>query len=158
VRARSHGRASRHGAALAVFGAVPASVLIIADRNDIGTLIAGCLVSTGCRPLLASDVRHAALLMQRETPDAVVLDLATPGHCESVVNWLRKDPARAGMGIVRVSARVRRAAAPHGEVATEVHVPKPFTARQIVAGVQTALLRRTARQRIVRSVTRAPGA
>jgi DNA-binding response OmpR family regulator len=97
-------------------------------------------------------VRHAALLLQREAADAVVLDLATPGHCESVVQWLRRDPARAGMALVRVSARTRQAAAPRGEISTEIHVPKPFTPRQIVDGVRTALVRRMARQRLTTSV------
>jgi DNA-binding response OmpR family regulator len=127
---------------------VPASVLVIADRREIGILIARCLAGTGQRAVVANDVRHAVLIVERETPDAVVLDLATPGHCESVVQWLRRDPARAAMAIVRVSARTRQAAAPRGEISTEMHVPKPFTVRQIADGVRTALARRAARERL----------
>jgi DNA-binding response OmpR family regulator len=127
---------------------VPASVLVIADRKEIASLIARCVAGIGHRPIIAHDVRHAALLLEREPADAVVLDLATPGHSESVVQWLRRDPARAGMAIVRVSARTRQAAAPRAEIATEVHVPKPFTTRQIADAVRTVLLRRTARQRM----------
>ena len=130
---------------------MPTSVLVIADRNEIATLIARCLAGTGLRPIVANDVRHAALLLQRETPEAVVLDLATPGHSESVVQWLRRDPARAGMAIVRVTARTRQAAAPRREIATEIQVPKPFTPRQIADGVRTALVRRAARQRFAAS-------
>ena len=126
---------------------MPATVLIIADRNDIATMIARCLGSTGHRPVIANDVRHATLLLQRETPDAIVLDLVTPGHCDNVIQWLRRDPARAGIAIVRVSTRARHAA-PRGEFATDIHVPKPFTPRQIVDGVRTALVRRAARLRI----------
>ena len=137
---------------LALIVRVPAAVLVIADRSEIATLIARCLASTGHRPIVANDVRHAALLLQRETAEAVVLDLATPGHSESVVQWLRRDPARAGMAVVRVTARTRQAAAPRGEIATEVQVPKPFTPRQIVDAVRTALVRRTARQRFAASV------
>ncbi len=126
---------------------MPATVLVIADRSEIATLIARCLASTGHRALVANDVRHAALLLQRERAEAVVLDLATPGHSECVVQWLRRDPARAGMAVVRVTARTRHAAAPRSEIATEIQVPKPFTPRQIVDGVRTALVRRMARQR-----------
>jgi DNA-binding response OmpR family regulator len=147
--------APRDGAGLALVPAVPASVLVIADRKDIATLIARCLLGIGHRPLVASDVRHATLLLQRETPDAVVLDLATPGHCESVVHWLRRDPTRGDVAVVRVSARARYAA-PRGEMATEIHVPKPFTPRQIVDGVRTALARRAARQRMTTSAMRTP--
>jgi DNA-binding response OmpR family regulator len=134
---------------------MPASVLIIADRTDIATLIARCLASIGVRSLIASDVRHAGMILQRETPDAVVLDLATPGHCDAAMQWLRRDPARAAMTIVRVSALVRNGGAPRGEIRADVCVPKPFTPRQIVDGVRTALARRVARQRITAPAARA---
>ncbi len=126
---------------------MPASVLIIADRSEIATLIARCLTSTGHRPLVAGDVRQAGLILQRETPEAVVVDLATPGHAESVVHWLRADPKRAAMALVRVNPRLRHVGA-RVDVGTEIQVPKPFTPRQIVDAVRTALTRRAARQRL----------
>lgn len=131
---------------------MPVSVLIIADRNDIATLIARCLMSTGIRPLIANDFRHAGMILQRETPAAVVLDLATPGHCDAAMQWLRRDPARAAMAVVRVSAAVRNGGAPRGEIRADVCVPKPFTPRQIVDSVRTVLARRMARQRITAPV------
>lgn len=141
---------------------MPASVLIIADRPEIASHVAHCLGSTGCRALVANDVRHAGLILQRETPDVVVLDLATPGHCENVVPWLRRDPLRAGMAIVRVSARTRQNTGSRRELGVEIHVPKPFTPRQIVDAVRTALTRRAARQRAfvpaIRAASTAPAA
>jgi DNA-binding response OmpR family regulator len=128
---------------------MPATVLVIADRIDIATLIGRCLTGIGLRPLVASDVRHAGVILQRETPDAVVLDLATPGHCDAVMQWLRRDAARAAMAVVQVSALVRNGAAPRGELRADVLVPKPFTPRQIVDATRTALARRAARQRVV---------
>src|SRR6185436_3995503 len=127
---------------------MPASVLIIADRQDIATLIARCLVSTGMRPLIATDVRHAGVILQRETADVVVLDLAMPGHCDAAMQWLRRDPARAMLGVVRVSALVRNGGAPRGELRADLCVPKPFTPRQLVDAVRTVLVRRGARQRM----------
>ena len=139
---------------------MPPSVLIIADRADIATLVARCLVSIGVRPLVASDVRQAGLILQRETPDAVVLDLAVPGHYDATMQWLRRDSTRAAMAVVRVSALVRHGGAPRGEVRADVCVPKPFTSRQIVDGVRTALVRRGARQRVATpvAVVRPPAA
>jgi len=125
---------------------MPATVLIIADRLDIATLIARPLVGTGVRALIANDVRHAGLILQRETCDAVVLDLALPGHCESVMQWLKRDPACARVGIVRVSALARNGGVPRGETRADICVPKPFTPRQIADAVRTVLVRRTARQ------------
>jgi len=133
---------------------VTASVLVIADHAEIATLVACYLTSAGFRPLVASHLRHATLILQREAPAAIVLDLATPGHCESVIQWVRRDPTRAGMAIVRVSARARHAGVARGGSAMELHVPKPFTPRQIVDGVRTALARRAARQRVVAPVVR----
>jgi DNA-binding response OmpR family regulator len=128
---------------------VAESILVIADRRDIATLIGRYLTGLGLRPLIATDVRHAGLLLQRETPAAVVLDLATPGHCDAVMHWLRRDPSRATMLVVQVSALARNGGAPRGEMRADVLVAKPFSPRQIVEGVRTALARRAARQRIV---------
>lgn len=128
--------------------AMPASVLVIADRPDFATLVGRCLGSIGVRALVAHDVRHAAhLLLQREKPDAVVLDLALPDDYDAVVQWLRRDPARAGMMIVRVSAVARNGGVPRGEVRADVVVPKPFAPRQMADAVRTALARKAARQR-----------
>jgi len=88
--------------------------------------------------------------LARETPAAVVLDLATPGHSDAVMHWLRRDASRAGMMVVQVSALARHGGAPRGELRADVLVPKPFTPRQIVDGVRTALARRAARQRLAR--------
>src|SRR5262245_43202015 len=115
---------------------MPATVLVIADRADIATMIARYLASAGVRPLVANDVRHAGLLLRRETADAVVVDLATPGHAEGVVQWLRRDPVRAGMAIVRVNPKLRHADAVRAPSGTEILLPKPFTPRQVVDGVR----------------------
>jgi DNA-binding response OmpR family regulator len=141
-------RARPVGAIFAPRGVVPATVLVIADHRDIATLIANYLASAGLRPLLANDVRHAGLLLQREPADAVVLDLATPGHAESVVQWLRREPSRAGMAIVRVNPKLRHADAARAAAGNEVQLPKPFTPKQVVDGVRSALARRAARLRV----------
>ena len=127
---------------------MPGSVLVIADRPEIGNHVAHCLTGIGCRALVATDVRQAGMILQRVTVDAVVLDLATPGHCESVIQWLRRDPLRAGLAIVRVSARTRQTPSARNDLGVEIHVPKPVTPRPIVDGVRTALARRAARQRL----------
>ncbi len=129
---------------------MPSSVLIIADRVDIASFIARCLTGIGLRPLVANDVRHAGTLLERETPEVVVLDLATPGHCDAVMQWLRRDPARVGIAVVQVSALARNGGAPRGEMRADLVVAKPFTPRQIVDGVRTALARVMARKRVVR--------
>lgn len=127
---------------------VPASVLVIADRLDIAALIGRCLSGIGLRPLVATDVRQAGLLTARENPAAVVLDLAAPGHCDAVIQWLRRDPARQTIAVVQVSALARNGGAPRGEIRADVRVPKPFTPKQIVDAVRTALARKVARERL----------
>ena len=112
-------------------------------------LIARPLLGTGVRAIIANDVRHAGLILQRETCDAVVLDLAVPGHCDAVMQWMKRDPSRAAMAIVRVSALVRSGGVLRGEIRADMCVPKPFTPRQIADAVRTVLVRRTVRQRVV---------
>ena len=145
-----------HGAASSLLSVLPVaeSVLVIADRLEIATLIARCLTGIGLRPLVANDLRRAGLLLGRETPAAVVLDLTTPGHCDAVMHWLRRDASRAAMTVVQVSALARNGGAPRGELRADVLVPKPFTPRQIVDAVRSALARRAARQRIATAPAR----
>ncbi|MCC6846978.1 MAG: hypothetical protein IT294_00655 [Deltaproteobacteria bacterium] len=126
---------------------MPATVLVLADRLDIAALIGRSLAGVGLRPAVVSDLRQAALVMARETPAAVVLDLAAPGHCDAVVRWLRRDPKGAAIAVVQVSALARNGGAPRGEMRADLHLPKPFTPRQIVDGVRTVLARRAARER-----------
>jgi DNA-binding response OmpR family regulator len=124
---------------------MPATVLVIADQLDISAFISRCLAGTGVRTLIATDVRHAGLLLQRERCDVAVLDLAAPGHCDAVMQWLKREPARAGMAIVRVSSLARHGGTPRGEVRPDLVVAKPFSPRQIADAIRTALLRRAAR-------------
>lgn len=145
------------GAVLALPDPVPASVLVIADRSDIATLIGRCLTGVGLRPLVATDVRQAGMLLAREMPAAVVLDLAAPGHCDAVIQWLRRDPARQAIAIVQVSALARNGGGPRGEMRADIRVPKPFTPKQIADAVRTALARKSARDRFVAGAA-VPGA
>ena len=124
---------------------VSVPVLIFADHVDIATLIGRCLTSAGFRPVVASDLRQAALVLQRERPEVAVLDLVMPGQSDAVVQWLRRESSRSPMSIVRVSARARHGAGPRGDMMSEVTVPKPFTPRQIVDAVRASFARRAAR-------------
>ena len=135
---------------------MPATVLVIADHLDIAALISRSLAGTGVRTLVANDVRHAGMILQREACEVVVLDLAAPGHCDAVMQWLKREPARAGIAIVRLSALARHGGAPRGEIRADLVVPKPFAPRQIADAVRTALVRRTVRQSLATRPVPAP--
>jgi DNA-binding response OmpR family regulator len=148
--ARRDRRGSRAGGVvLAPTEPVPATVLVIADRLDIAALMGRCLAGLGLRPLVATDVRQAALLMAREMPAAAVLDLAAPGHYDAVVHWLRRDPARHGMAIVQVSTLARNGGVPRNDARADVRVPKPFTPKHVADAVRVALARKSARERLM---------
>ena len=132
-----------------------ASVLVIADRADFANLIARSLSGIGVRTLVATDVRHASRLLEREPAAVAVLDLALPNHYDAAAQWLRRDPARASMVVVRVSALVRNGCLPRGEVRADLYVPKPFAPRQLVDAVRSALVRHAARQRFALTPARA---
>ena len=57
------------------------------------------------------------------------------------------------MTLVRVSALARNGGVPRGEVRADVCVAKPFTPRQIVDGVRSALVRRNAQRRTAKPST-----
>jgi DNA-binding response OmpR family regulator len=142
---------------LLFLGPMPAAVLVLADRPDFANLIGRCLAGIGVRALVAADVRHAGLLLEREPAAVAVLDLALPSSYDAATRWLRRDPARASMLVVRVSALARNGCIPRGETRADLYVPKPFTPRQIVDVVRTALARQAARQRFSLAPPRAAG-
>jgi hypothetical protein len=66
-----------------------------------------------------------------------------------VMQWLRRDPARRAIAVVQVTALARHGGAPRGETRADVIVPKPFTPRQMVEAVRSAVGRQMARRHVV---------
>ena len=121
-------------------------ILVVEDSADIADLIRHYLERAGHvvdRLTSGSDVLPR---VERERPDAIVLDLMLPGMDGLLVcQALRRDESTAAIPILMVTARGEEADRVRGlELGADDYVTKPFSPKELVARV-AALLRRTTR-------------
>ena len=120
------------------------TILVVDDCADIARIIARYLESAAYRTIVAASGSEARTILERTTPDCIVLDLMMPGMSGAeLLHGLRSDEATKDIPVILVSARVGY----HGthfrsEVDADYSVGKPFTRQQIVQAVRTVLARK----------------
>ncbi|MFN0207789.1 MAG: response regulator transcription factor [Planctomycetota bacterium] len=119
-------------------------IVIVEDERDLAELLKHHLSREGYRIRVYGDGRVALAGIERETPDAVVLDLMLPGlDGLEVCRQLRRNPATAPVPIIMLTARGDDADHVAGlEVGADDYITKPISPRVLVARVR-ALLRRS---------------
>ena len=117
-------------------------ILVVEDDTRIAGLVRDYLERAGFEVVVASDGRSALSIGRTQAPDLVVLDLGLPGlDGLDVARALRRD---GDVPIVMLTARAEEADRVAGlELGADDYVPKPFSAKELVARVR-AVLRRTA--------------
>jgi two-component system alkaline phosphatase synthesis response regulator PhoP len=117
------------------------TILIVDDCTDIVRIIARYLESASYHTVTATNGLEARRVLERMTPDCIILDLMMPGMSGAeLLHGLRSDPATAGIPVVLVSARVGHYGTHFGaQLDADFSVGKPFTRQQIVQAVQTVL-------------------
>jgi CheY-like chemotaxis protein len=119
------------------------TILVVDDCADIARIIARYLESAAFRTIIAASGSEALAVLERTTPDCIVLDLMMPGMSGAeLLHGLRSDEATKDIPVIVVSARVGH----HGthfrsQVDADYAVGKPFTRQQIVQAVRTVLTR-----------------
>jgi CheY-like chemotaxis protein len=120
------------------------TVLVVDDCADIARIIARYLESAAYRAVTAASGTEALAIVQRATPDCIILDLMMPGMSGAeLLHALRHEDATKSIPVILVSARVGY----HGthfrsQVDADYSVGKPFTRQQIVQAVRTVLARK----------------
>ena len=120
------------------------TILVVDDCADIARIIARYLESAAYRTITAATGAEALAIIQRTTPDCIILDLMMPGMSGAeLLHTLRSDEATTGIPVILVSARVGY----HGthfrsQVDVDYSVGKPFTRQQIVQAVRTVMARK----------------
>lgn len=121
------------------------TVLVIEDDAQIRTVVESYLRQAGYRVIAAGDGPTGLRLAQQEKPTLLVLDLMLPGlDGLAITRQLRSssDPALAHMYILMLTARVEETERIVGlEMGADDYVTKPFSPRELVARVRSALRR-----------------
>jgi two-component system response regulator ResD len=117
-----------------------ATVLVVEDESVVREVVVRYLRREGYRTLEAGDGDTACALLERETPDLVVLDVMLPGKDGlAICRWIR---ARSEVPVIMLTARGEEADRIVGlELGADDYVTKPFSPRELAARVKTVLRR-----------------
>ena len=121
-------------------------ILIVEDERDIAELVKYHLDQAGLSARIVGDGKQALDLAAREHPDLIILDLMLPGMDGlEVCKRLRSNPMTQQIPIVMLTARATEVDRIVGlELGADDYIPKPFSARELVARVKAVLRRTTA--------------
>jgi two-component system, OmpR family, alkaline phosphatase synthesis response regulator PhoP len=121
------------------------TIVIVEDDRQIRTVVEGYLQQAGYRVLTAGNGETGLALVQQEKPVLLILDLMLPGlNGLEIARRLRAsyDPGLAGIYIIMLTARVEETDRVVGlELGADDYVTKPFSPRELVARVRSALRR-----------------
>lgn len=120
------------------------TILVVEDEPDIRKLIHYNLAQDRFKVLEAEDGEQALKLLQRETPNLVILDLMLPGLSGlELCKILRDRQDTSRLPILMLTAKAGEADKVVGlEMGADDYLSKPFSPREMVARVR-AILRRT---------------
>lgn len=120
-------------------------ILVVDDERDLVELIEFNLRKAGYRTVAAHTGKEALRVLEREPPDAVILDLMMPqmDGIEFTMR-VRTSPALAGLPILMLTAKGEEVDQVAGlSMGADDYMPKPFSMKVLLARV-AALLRRSA--------------
>jgi DNA-binding response OmpR family regulator len=119
-----------------------ATVLVVDDEPIVRDVVVRYLEREGYSTLEADHGDRARELLERHTPDLVVLDVMLPGTDGlELCRWIR---SRSELPVIMLTARGEEADRIVGlELGADDYVTKPFSPRELAARVRS-VLRRTA--------------
>jgi CheY-like chemotaxis protein len=106
VLAKPFSKAQLLAAVRRILSTATGRVLVVDDEETVRSLVSETLRAAGFDPVEAADGAEALEAVERETPDAIVLDLVMPKlDGFEVLDRLHADPARRGIPVVVLTAR-----------------------------------------------------
>lgn len=119
------------------------TILVVDDKLNVQTLLSEVLSSNGFKVLCASNGRDALLVLKKNTPDLILLDVMMPqmdGY--EFIGKLRKT---SDLPVIMITAKQQEQDIVRGfELGADDYISKPFKMRELIVRVQ-AVLKRTAR-------------
>jgi DNA-binding response OmpR family regulator len=120
-----------------------ATVLVVDDEPIVREVVVRYLEREGYATLEADNGGRARALLERQTPDLVVLDVMLPGiDGLELCRWIR---SRSELPVIMLTARGEEADRVVGlELGADDYVTKPFSPRELAARVRSVLRRASA--------------
>jgi DNA-binding response OmpR family regulator len=120
-----------------------ATVLVVDDEPIVREVVVRYLEREGYATLEADDGDDARVIVERDSPDLVVLDVMLPGTDGlELCRWIR---SRTELPVIMLTARGEEADRIVGlELGADDYVTKPFSPRELAARVRTVLRRTNA--------------
>lgn len=136
-RFESHDRSQLHEVPAAKTGAV-LRVLVVDDDEDLRVLVRKALLRGGHQLLEASDGEEGLLILERERPDLLLLDLSMPGiDGFEVLRRVRASEEFCGLPVVILTAQGDEESVRTGfRLGTTDFLAKPFSPPQLDARVR----------------------
>jgi DNA-binding response OmpR family regulator len=118
-----------------------ATVLVVDDEPHVRDVVARYLRRDGHRIFVADNGAEARTIIERETPNLVVLDIMLPGGTDglSLCRWIRSS---SDLPVILLTARAEEADRIVGlELGADDYVTKPFSPRELAMRVRSVLRR-----------------
>lgn len=126
--------------------AIPPSILVVEDEQDIRELISYNLLKEGYRVVGVASGEEALGIARAQPPDLILLDLMLPGlDGLAVCRRLKADPKTAPVAVIMVTAKGEEADVVTGlNLGASDYVTKPFSPKVLLARVRAVLRRASA--------------
>jgi DNA-binding response OmpR family regulator len=118
-----------------------ATVLVVDDEPHVRDVVARYLRRDGHRIVGADSGAEARAIIERESPNLVVLDIMLPGGVDglSLCRWIRSS---SDLPVILLTARAEEADRIVGlELGADDYVTKPFSPRELAMRVRSVLRR-----------------
>lgn len=121
---------------------MPNTILIVEDENDINHLLARIFTAAGWRVSQAFSGTEAGLLLDRETPDLILLDRMLPGMSgDELLEKVRREK-NVFIPVLIVSAKASLSdKVGLLRLGADDYITKPFEPEEVIARAEAALRR-----------------
>lgn len=120
---------------------MPTRVLVVDDNPDSVIIMRGMLEPRGYAVTMASSGAQALEIIRREPPDVILLDVMMPEMSGlEVLEQLKEEYSTGRIPVILVTAKTQDDDVVKGyQVGADYYIPKPFTAKQLLYGVELVL-------------------